>query len=127
MSLRNFDTRNDLNSFNFGKFDGYNGDKPQPELDTRLSHNLTIKTVINMSGMPQPIFEESETFDHSKNFEDNRFHSIGTPIRKVLSDDSFIRKRRVLGFTNPLTLNWFFSSIGTEYCHTYFWLAKVRV
>eukprot|EP01031_Cornospumella_fuschlensis_P023144 gene23144-28127_t len=28
------------------------------------------------------------------------------------------------GFTNPLKLQWFFSVIGAEYCHTYFWIAK---
>ncbi len=31
---------------------------------------------------------------------------------------------RLLGITNPLTLRWFFSIIGSEYCHIYFWIVK---
>ncbi len=31
---------------------------------------------------------------------------------------------RLLGITNPLTVRWFFSIIGSEYCHIYFWIIK---
>lgn len=31
---------------------------------------------------------------------------------------------RYLGITNPLTIHWFFSIIGSEYCHIYFWIIK---
>lgn len=52
--------------------------------------------------------------------------TLGTlvPIRRVLSDDSLPQRPTIWGFTNPLTVSWFFSVIGSEYCHTYFWIAK---
>jgi hypothetical protein len=50
---------------------------------------------------------------------------LEVPIRKVLSDEwHFNTRNSILGFTNPLSANWFFSVIGSEYCHTYFWIAK---
>lgn len=39
-------------------------------------------------------------------------------------DMAHSRRKSVLGFSTPLTLGWFVSVIGTEYCHTYFWIAK---
>lgn len=30
----------------------------------------------------------------------------------------------VCGFTNPLTVRWFLSIVGSEYCHIYFWIIK---
>lgn len=51
--------------------------------------------------------------------------SVHPPIRKIPSDEAIgSRRESVLGFTNPLTINWFFSVVGVEYCHTYFWIAK---
>lgn len=34
------------------------------------------------------------------------------------------RRTSSLGFTAPLSWRWFVSVVGTEYCHTYFWIAK---
>lgn len=34
------------------------------------------------------------------------------------------RRKSVAGFTMPLSWRWFVSVVGTEYCHTYFWIAK---
>lgn len=44
--------------------------------------------------------------------------------RKAKSEDSLEPRQSICGFTNPLTVRWFFSVIGSEYCHTYFWIAK---
>jgi hypothetical protein len=30
----------------------------------------------------------------------------------------------ILGFTFPITIEWYFSPTGAEYCHTYFWICK---
>lgn len=30
----------------------------------------------------------------------------------------------ILGFNYPCTVEWFFSVVGCEYCHTYFWICK---
>jgi hypothetical protein len=30
----------------------------------------------------------------------------------------------VYGFSTPLSLSWFTSSVGAEHCHTYFWIIK---
>lgn len=51
--------------------------------------------------------------------------SVHPPIRKIPSDEALGRHREsIFGFTNPLTIDWFFSVVGVEYCHTYFWIAK---
>lgn len=39
-------------------------------------------------------------------------------------DAPLIRRKAVFGFSSPLTFKWFVSVVGTEYCHTYFWIAK---
>jgi hypothetical protein len=49
------------------------------------------------------------------------------PFRKIASDENLARSSHphsVLGFTTPLTVKWFFSVVGAEYCHIYFWLLK---
>lgn len=51
------------------------------------------------------------------------------PFRKIPSDENltnhhYSTRYSVLGFTTPLTINWFYSIIGAEYCHIYFWLIK---
>lgn len=39
-------------------------------------------------------------------------------------DNSKNKRKLVAGFSSPLTIKWFVSVVGTEYCHTYFWIAK---
>jgi hypothetical protein len=34
------------------------------------------------------------------------------------------RRKTAAGFSAPLSWRWFVSVVGTEYCHTYFWIAK---
>jgi hypothetical protein len=49
------------------------------------------------------------------------------PFRKIPSDDNLnniAEEYSVLGFSTPLSIEWFFSVVGTEYCHIYFWLLK---
>jgi len=38
--------------------------------------------------------------------------------------ETIIRRKTVAGFSGPVTFKWFISVMGTEYCHTYFWIAK---
>lgn len=53
------------------------------------------------------------------------------PMSIVNSDDESVedtlreyKQPKILGFTNPLTVQWFFSVVGSEYCHVIFWIAK---
>lgn len=47
--------------------------------------------------------------------------------RRDVSTDGFIVEGvSIAGFTNELRWHWFTSVVGAEYCHTYFWIAKVR-
>jgi hypothetical protein len=59
--------------------------------------------------------------------EDDDLLSPRTLQRSELEDDSDLsngRRKMVWGFASPLSLKWFISVVGTEYCHTYFWIAK---
>jgi hypothetical protein len=38
--------------------------------------------------------------------------------------DPFAEEFGILGFSEPFTFSWCFSVIGSEYVHTYFWVAK---
>ena len=46
-------------------------------------------------------------------------------LKKVLSEGNLIVDGvSIAGFTNALSVEWFTSVVGSEYCHTYFWIAK---
>lgn len=54
-------------------------------------------------------------------------HSSIQPINNNPSSAAPSNKRSTssyLGFRSPLTLNWFISVVGSEYCQTYLWIAK---
>lgn len=38
--------------------------------------------------------------------------------------DSTIEEEGYMGFSQPWSVDWCFSVIGSEYCHTYFWILK---
>lgn len=55
------------------------------------------------------------------NFEINN----NSPPKYIMpSSNNNIKRTSYLGFTSPLTLNWFISVVGSEYCQTYLWIAK---
>lgn len=48
-------------------------------------------------------------------------------MRKVLSHEDLLAYEKqfsVYGFSKPLTCSYLFGTVGCEYCHTYFWIAK---
>ena len=77
---------------------------------------------------PSKIGSPNNTYDVVNQFPSvairTRFNSNFLEDATIYIYSNNTRIKSVLGFSTPLSLGWFFSVIGTEYCHTYFWIFK---
>ena len=77
-----------------------------------------IKSSIPLSTYISMIIGNSYTHSSIQTINSSNPSSSTAPSNKRTTASSY------LGFRSPLTLTWFISVVGSEYCQTYLWIAK---